>query len=699
MDPFSLQFQRRSVLLAVVLLLCLCLGLWSWLGEPEDRISPTPSGGEMVPIEPDANGSSRPGLKGADSPQVTDSDKPPTPAALTVRISGAVRRSDGQAAGDGVHVTARLGERSHVLGSAHTDQTGRFEIEFPLLSSDGAPYLCLLARMDASKEASLPHLVPWVRWHGGCEASIVLLKAGAVTARVVDATGRPVRNAVVLCRNSGPGRVRAGQADASLSTHQEFTSDASGKVMFAQRYGRIELYARSPDGAFGAPTSRRELSVGATLDFGDVRAGGAAVPLRLRVVDAQGGPVAGAWVGFDYPLTHLVGLQPLPDAAASDLPDAEWHDAVGSSVYLRAKMDGTLRLHGLSRGLGSLDLAIGSARHQVVSVLVDLSGGGSIERTVVLSERPSRRLRLLLDSQPAKVFPFRATLRAATISTRSELPAESSGAARRMREDVGGPYVAELPANEEFTLYASTPSIVLVRATVSGGTVARARVEVRASQSQSPVALTVPDGRVVELLFHVGSLGPELGDAALGSLAVSSVSPSATQGPDGAETDRGEHPSVRYRWTDVASTSSVSVWVPWGVQALSVSALTPAHLPVSPIFFPIPDSGRVRLTAAALLGGSGTLVVREVGSTPGSETSRAVMKIRRLDPGEGYGRRARAQRSVRIRTGGGLQVPLPPGKYRVSSKTALGGTAWVDVEINGGQRVQVSTADLMTGPR
>lgn len=157
--------------------------------------------------------------------------------------------------------------------------------------------------------------------------AVSTLKKGAyVEGRVLDADGNPVTGAIVASTQ---------RPDTLFTSVRDFVAitDADGRYRTGQLApGTWHLVAWSPE---GAPIAR-ELEIGTAISSVDLRLGHPR-PLRLRLIDPEGEPIAGAFVNVgNWGRYRLLGIIRWTDAGGR----ASWDAAPDDPIRLNISANG-----------------------------------------------------------------------------------------------------------------------------------------------------------------------------------------------------------------------------------------------------------------------------------------------------------------------------------------------------------------------
>ncbi len=197
------------------------------------------------------------------------------PSAESSRTRPGTRSREPRSTSWGLRPSASSANRVFSIGTAETDARGRWSL-------DVAPK----DLRDVSVHATHPHYIrrPGESAWRVLDGAIVLTRGLAVTGRVVDAGGRPVKGARVQLGDNFGVSVPVGTTDDRGAFTLE-NCDAGATTVTVQ--------------AEGYAPRIQDMQVEGQAEPAVVRLSEPAATLRGRIVDVEGEPVAGAVIGAD----------------------------------------------------------------------------------------------------------------------------------------------------------------------------------------------------------------------------------------------------------------------------------------------------------------------------------------------------------------------------------------------------------------
>lgn len=321
-------------------------------------------------------------IEASRAPLLIESEGPgtaPPPASQgqwAITLRGIVVAGDYSPVGSDVRVVVRRDALSGVLGGTTTDGDGRFELD---LQVPAGPGVLELEARDGARHGTGVNPCNYFR-EGPCEWLVLrLLTMVDVVGRVLDSNGTPVGSRRVLLSSKGTAQTVASPGYEALSRdHEAFTTtDERGEFRATLRAGAEGRFAvLNAGGAPNAPRTFAFANDGET-DLGDlVISEDAFCTWRLRFVDCRDVAVPGAMVQLYRDSQWTRALHP-------QLDHETW-TILGDS-------HGELTLQ-LPCDLGMVESAVGSPKHQSLSLALDCRTPGERKATVRLKDR--RRIRV-----------------------------------------------------------------------------------------------------------------------------------------------------------------------------------------------------------------------------------------------------------------------------------------------------------------
>jgi len=311
------------------------------------------------------------------------------------QLHGTVFLPEGRAAGAGVEVAARLDAiETSVLATTETDAAGDFVLPLPSpaelrgrLAARGDPSrggedlsLRLIATERGARLVSRPYELLVREARSGGWVPLRLEASGTLRATAVDAAGAGVADAL-LCVLHWPPRVdRSWEIRSAAACTYWAKSDASGTVTLRLPPGKSRLWARAPEGIFGA-SREGVVEAGEVLDIGTIRVGGLASIHRLSIRDEAGVPIVGAGLrlGVEHAVQRRLGS-----------------GGGGYTTHFRSDRDGRIEFS-IDPGETAVEMGIGARGFVAVRALLDRSRPGLFEHEVTLLRAPSLRVRIEIE--------------------------------------------------------------------------------------------------------------------------------------------------------------------------------------------------------------------------------------------------------------------------------------------------------------
>jgi len=320
-------------------------------------------------------------------------------------------------------------------------------------------------------------------------------RQGSVRAQVVDATGAPVAGAPCLLLFH-PTRVEAWEIRAT-EAWRSLLSDERGFVRTDCPPGAVYLWARRPDGLFGARV-RGVVAAGEPLDLGRVPVADRECRLTLRFEEAEGRPVPG------------VGVRIAAEESVQRFLRADCGDEV---VHALADAHGTVELRVASEA-APLAVAVAAPGFRSLALRLDRAAARA-EHRIRLERTTAFRVRLRTESGAAvpadlvrwQVFP--SDLEQLSASCRGVGPDPGESFQPTEAEGDGARWVRHRFEAEPrfdgdaFRFEVESEGSYVAEAFLAGGIRRSATIAVGPGGGDPPTAdLTVPDGRVVDLLVE-----------------------------------------------------------------------------------------------------------------------------------------------------------------------------------------------------
>ncbi len=425
---------------------------------------------------------------------------PESPRQWAITLRGVVVDEEYSPVGPEVKVVVRRDALSGVLCETTTDGDGGFKLD---LRAPAGPGVLYLEARDGARHGS--GMNPCNFFHEGpCEWMVLrLLKMVDVVGRVLDSTGTPVGSRRVLLSSRGTDQTVVSPGYEALSHDYEAltTTDERGEFRATLRAGVEGRFAVLNAG--GAPDAPRTFAFAndGDTDLGDlVVSEDAFCTWRLRFVDSQDVAVPGAMVQLYRDSQWTKALHP-------QLDHETW-TILGDS-------HGELTLQ-LPCDLGIVESAVGSPRHQSLSLALDCRTPGEREATVRLKDR--RRIRvhvrgvdlaeLIGIGLTVRAVPDRETKRRArdprsldvTTGEEVDLPWKYPNCSRPVDglEITCSKWEPEA-TGDGFLVYVGTHGKYELRLRLYQGLLARKTVVVGERDEEVAVELTLPPGRAVRL--------------------------------------------------------------------------------------------------------------------------------------------------------------------------------------------------------